>query len=261
LYLSVIIDIRKEGDGGMMRDVPQVFIFMFLGIAGSLLIFTNFVRGFTVDDDVLVLNTAVRMALTSETDEASRVYVGVAFLSDTFESTLWSELRENYPAGSVVEISYTFDHEDKRFESRTIPHHYVSDLYRIGSSPATDDGPPLNVSYLRHRPLEAIRVRVSLPTDNVSEWTYQTTVKVEFPLTSPILRNVVVARHQLRLIDGALNMYATSGALSDLMRGKVAEALGVSDAVVTEAYLTSKRPDVLQVKHTNELQLDSYDES
>ena len=56
-------------------------------------------------------------------------------------------------------------------------------------------------------------------------------------------------------------MYATSGALSDLMRGKVAEALGVSDAVITEAYLTSKRPDVLQVKHTNELQLDSYDES
>lgn len=239
----------------MMRDIPQVFLFMFLGVAGIMLIFTNYVRGFTVDDEVLTLNTSVRMALTSETDEASRVYTGVAFLSRSFESTLWSELSEVYPDGSLVEILYVFDHEDARFSDRTIEHRRSSGVYQIGR-----DAPPTYVNYLQWKPLEVIRVRVKLPTDNVDEWTYQTTVKVDFPRTSPLLRNVINAREQLRMIDGALAMYQKEGSLSDYMRGRVAEVLGVSGSVLTESYLSSTRVDILAVKHSNELLLDAYDE-
>lgn len=161
----------------MLRDVPKIYLLMFMFIALLSLLAIWYTNTFQRDEDTLQLNDAVLSAAVSEVDQMSRLYEGALLLSKTFEPALWERLGVIYAEGDSVQFDYMFDTEDDRFdnvESGTVS----SPTYIIGGSEA--DVPRLDhVAYMTGRPIQAVRVKVRQKGDSVGEWTYTSTVAVD----------------------------------------------------------------------------------
>lgn len=133
---------------------------------------------FNRGSDTSALNEAILTGAVSEVDQSSRIYEGVLLLANTFEPVVWKTIQASYPEGSKVQFDYMFDTTDDRFVNlETGP--VSSPTYRIGGTSAGDTPRSSHVTYMIGRPVENVRVKVSLPGDNVGEWTYVATVAVD----------------------------------------------------------------------------------
>lgn len=161
----------------MLRDVPKIYLlmFVFLGLLSLLIVW--YTNTFTRDEDTLQLNDAILSATVSEVDQTSRLYEGALLLANTFEPAVWDRLGAIYEEGSLVQFDYMFDAADDRFnnvESETIS----SPTYIVGGTGA--DSPRVDhVTYMTGRPVQAVRVKVRKKGDQVGEWTYTSTVAVD----------------------------------------------------------------------------------
>ncbi|MGX1266785.1 hypothetical protein RKD55_004729 [Rossellomorea marisflavi] len=161
----------------MLRDVPKIYLLMFVFLALMSLLFVWYTNAFQRDEDTLALNDAIMSAAVSEVDQTSRLYEGALLLANTFEPAIWDRLGDVYPEGSSVQFDYMFDTEDDRFdnvESGTVS----SPTYILGGKGA--DAPRADhVTYMTGRPVQAVRVKVKEKGDAVGEWTYTSTVAVD----------------------------------------------------------------------------------
>lgn len=161
----------------MLRDVPKIYLlmFVFLGLLGLLVVW--YTNTFQRDEDTLHLNDAILATAVSEVDQASRLYEGAFLLSETFETKMWERLVVVYNAGDTVQFDYKFDFGDPRFtnvEKGTVS----SPTYTIGGSGS--NVPRLgHVGYMTGRPVKAIRVKVHEKGDGVGKWTYTSTATVD----------------------------------------------------------------------------------
>lgn len=161
----------------MLRDVPKIYLMMFIFLGLLSLLVVWYVNTFQRDDDTLQLNSAIMAVAVSEVDQTSRLYEGALLLSETFEPVMWERLEEVYDEGDTVQFDYMFDTEDDRFDN-VEAHTVSSPTYIIGGS--GNDIPQVdNVSYMTGRPVEVIRVKVHKKDDKVGEWTYTSTVTVD----------------------------------------------------------------------------------
>jgi hypothetical protein len=161
----------------MLRDVPKIYLLMFVFLALLSLLVVWYMNTFQRDEDTLQLNDAILSAAVSEVDQMSRLYEGALLLANTFEPTVWDRLGAIYEEGSFVQFDYLFDAADNRFdnvESETVS----SPTYILGGTGA--DSPRVDhVAYMTGRPVQAVRVKVRKKGDHVGEWTYTSTVTVD----------------------------------------------------------------------------------
>lgn len=161
----------------MLRDIPKVYVLMFLFIFGLSILVMWYMNNFQRDGDTLQLNDAILSSAIAEVDQTSRLYQGALLLADTFEPTLFERLTEIYTEGDTVQIDYMFDIEDDRFdkvEDETIS----SPTYTIGGS-GTDIPQAENMAYMMGHPVESVRVKVHEKGDRVGKWTYTSTITVD----------------------------------------------------------------------------------
>ncbi|WP_078598397.1 hypothetical protein [Evansella clarkii] len=161
----------------MMRDVPKVYLLMFLSLGAMVLLVIWYLNMFQRDESTIQLNDAILSAAVSEVDQTSRLYEGALLLSETFEPTMWERLEFVYSDGDEVQFDYMFDAEDDRFDN--VENHTVSSpTYIIGGTGA--DIPSVDhVAYMTGRPVQAVRVKVREKGDGIGEWTYTSTVAVD----------------------------------------------------------------------------------
>ncbi|MGX1195885.1 hypothetical protein [Metabacillus sp. SLBN-84] len=161
----------------MLRDVPKIYLLMFIFISLLSLLVVWYMNMFQRDEGTLQLNDAILSAAVSEVDQTSRFYEGALLLSETFEPEIWERLSAVYDEGDAVQFDYMFDTEDDRFdnvETGTVS----SPTYIIGGS--GQDAPRLDhVTYMTGRPVEAVRVKIRLKDDRVGEWSHTSTVSVD----------------------------------------------------------------------------------
>jgi hypothetical protein len=161
----------------MLRDVPKIYLLMFVFLSLLSLLFVWYTNMFQRDEDTLQLNDAILSAAVSEVDQTSRLYEGALLLAETFEPAIWERLVAVYPEGSSVQFDYMFDTEDDRFdnvESGTVS----SPTYIVGGT-GVDIPRADHVTYMTGRPVQAVRVKVKEKGDSVGEWTYTSTVAVD----------------------------------------------------------------------------------
>lgn len=161
----------------MLRDVPKIYLlmFVFLGLLSLLVVW--YTNAFQRDEDTLQLNDVILSAAVSEVDQMSRLYEGTLLLANTFEPAVWDRLGAIYEDGSFVQFDYKFDDTDNRFdnvESGSVS----SPTYIIGST-GVDAPSADHVTYMTGRPIQAVRVKVRTKGDRVGEWTYTSTVAVD----------------------------------------------------------------------------------
>lgn len=154
----------------MMRDIPRVYtmIALFVGLMAFLV--TSYVMAFQRDTDTLTLNEAVMSSAVAEVDQSSRLYEGALLLSRTFEADVLKRLATDYPADAEVQLDYRFDETDSRF---TTPPSSSSPVYTLGGAA------PTSATHYVDRPVKAVRVKLRMPDDTVTDWTYVSTVTVD----------------------------------------------------------------------------------
>lgn len=161
----------------MLRDIPRVYMMMFAFIGMLSLLVVWYASSFQRDTDVLHLNESVLSGAVSSVDPLARIYPGALLLADDFEETVWKEISASYPTGSTVVFEYVFDTTDTRFSNVEV-RGTGSPPYRIGGS-GTDVPSRLNSDYMTGRPVKAVRVKIKVPEDDVTAWTYVSTVRVD----------------------------------------------------------------------------------
>lgn len=161
----------------MLRDIPKVYLLMFLFIMVLSLLTVWYTNAFQRDNETLQLNDAILASAVSEVDQTSRLYPGALLLADTFETSVWNRIKHVYEDGDTVQFDYMFDTTDTRFDN--IEEHTVSSpTYIIGGSGA-EIPRESHAAYMTGRPIEAVRVKVHEKGDDVGEWTYTATVTVD----------------------------------------------------------------------------------
>lgn len=161
----------------MLRDVPKVYLYLFLFLCMLALLIFWYTNNFQHGDNNLQLNDAALSVTVSEVDQTSRIYPGALILADTFEPALFKRLNEIYTKGDTVQIDYLFDSSDTRF-SNVEQEKVSSPTYIIGGS-GSDVPSASRVSYMTGRPLKAVRVNVHKQGDKVGKWTYTATITVD----------------------------------------------------------------------------------
>lgn len=160
----------------MLRDIPRIYFFMFAVVAvmiGLVVWYGNF---FQRGSDTLQLNEVVQASAVEEIDQSSRMYQGALLLKDTFETNVWQRISDVYPDGADVQFDYVFNTEDPRFNNVESGER-SSPTYIVGST--TDRPDALDAVYMTGRPIDYVRIKVKAPDDNVGEWTYVSTVRLD----------------------------------------------------------------------------------
>lgn len=155
----------------MMRDIPRVYTMIALFVGLMAFLFTTYVMAFQRDTDMLTLNEAVMSAAVAEVDQSSRLYEGVLLLSRGFEADVLKRLAADYPADAEVQLDYRFDETDGRFTG--VPASSSSGVYTLGGAASS------NTTHYVDRPVKAVRVKLRMPDDTVTDWTYVSTVTVD----------------------------------------------------------------------------------
>lgn len=160
----------------MLRDIPRVYlsIFLFAGLMAYLVAASA--GAFERDTDMLTLNEGVLSAAVVHTDPVSRLYPGALLLDDSFETGLWHTLGDAYPEGTEVMFSYGFDGTDDRFDGVELAG-TDSPIYVLGDASKKPDA--ANAGYMTGRPVTTVAVKLRLPDDEVTDWTYVSTVAVD----------------------------------------------------------------------------------
>lgn len=157
----------------MLRDIPRIYMLMFGFIAIMVVLIYWYTSMFQRGTDTTVLNEAILSAAVSEVDQSSRIHEGALMLAPTFESKVWESIEANYPKGSDVKFEYLFDQEHPNFN--TIERVNPSPMYVIGGAEPSVD----QVNHMISRPIKSVRVMVLEPGDNVSNWTYVSTIAID----------------------------------------------------------------------------------
>lgn len=160
----------------MLRDIPRVYlsVFLFAGLIAYLVAASA--GAFERDTDMLTLNEGVLSAAVVYTDPTSRLYPGALLLSDGFETGMWHALEEAYPAGTEVMFSYGFDATDTRFAGIELGG-ADSPVYVLGDTVKKPSR--AGAAYMTGRPVLTVAVKLRLPDDTVTDWTYVSTVAVD----------------------------------------------------------------------------------
>ena len=161
----------------MLRDIPRVYVLMFLFIGMLSYLVVWYVSSFQRDTDVLQLNESVLSGAVVSVDPLARIYPGALLLDASFEETVWKDIVADYPADSTVVFEYVFDTTDTRF-TNVEANGTGSPPYRIGGD-ASEVPSAANAAYMTGRPVKAVRVKIKVPDDDVTAWTYVSTVKVD----------------------------------------------------------------------------------
>lgn len=163
----------------MLRDIPRVYGLLLFFIILLVGLTTWYTTTFNRDTVMLGLNELVLTTAVNEVDHSSRVYEGVLFLADTFEAATMTKLEERYADGTTVQFDYKFDDSSNTITllglsaSDVVP--VSSVVYTIGgAAPTTTDS-----NKYRGLPIEAVRVKVKEPSDEVTDWTNVSTITVD----------------------------------------------------------------------------------
>ena len=159
----------------MLRDVPRIYLLMFVVLLSLGLLTIWFVTGFDRGSDVLQLNDIVLASTVSEVDQIARLNEGALLLNNTFEKSVWDKVKDDYPEGSKVQFDYLFDAEDERFENVETGK-ISSPTYVIGID---TPNPTVSDNYMRGRPIIAVRLKIHKKGDRAKDWTYTATVTVD----------------------------------------------------------------------------------
>lgn len=155
----------------MLRDIPRVYGLLLFFIILLVGLTTWYTTTFNRDTVMLGLNEVVLTTAVNEVDQSSRVYEGVLFLADTFEMATMTKLEERYADGTEIQFDYRFDQTDTRFPG--VEAESTSPLYVVGTTA------PGTASHYTNRPIEAVRVKVKEPSDDVTDWTNVSTITVD----------------------------------------------------------------------------------
>lgn len=156
----------------MLRDIPRMYVMMFAFVVVLVSAIVWYGNYFTRGSDTLQLNEAVLTTAVEEVDLTSRMYPGALILKDSFESNVWERLEAEYPEGSKVQFDYIFNTADPRFTN-------VEDGERSSPTYILGETGPGNVDYMTSRPIDYVRIKLSLPNEKVSQWTHISTVTLD----------------------------------------------------------------------------------
>lgn len=155
----------------MLRDIPRVYGLLLFFIILLVGLTTWYTTTFNRDTVMLGLNELVLTTAVNEVDQSSRLYEGALLLADTFEDATMTKLEERYADGTEIQFDYRFDQTDARFPD--VEAESTSPLYVVGTTA------PNMASHYINRPIEAVRVKVKEPSDEVTDWTNVSTVTVD----------------------------------------------------------------------------------
>lgn len=155
----------------MLRDIPRVYgmLLLFIGLLVGLV--TWYTSSFDRDTTMLGLNEVILSSAVNQVDQSSRLHEGALLLAPDFEKDAWKRLSSMYKDGTVVQFDYKFDQTDTRFSGT--PASSESPTYTVGGT-----APTAATHYANH-PIEAVRVKVKQEDDNVTDWTFVSTVTVD----------------------------------------------------------------------------------
>lgn len=156
----------------MLRDIPRIYMSVFglLVVLAGLLVWN--LGAFSRDSDILALNTMTESTVAESLDLSARAAPGAFLLTPDFEVSMWEQLTTVYPDGAFIQFDYAFDATDTRFDMSTTK--ASSPLYVIGT-----DTPDASSAVFSNRSVTEVRVFVRLPGDEVTPWTYRSTVTID----------------------------------------------------------------------------------
>lgn len=162
----------------MLRDIPRIYIYLFLTVIILVLISVWYRGQFEQDTDTLQLNEVLLSNVVSEVDQTSRLYEGTLLLANTFEQAIWEKIQDKYPTGSIVQFDYVFDSDDSRFHD--VPSGVVSSVpYKIGTDDKPDAENQTQTDVFTNKPVKKVKVKVKEANEKLKDWTYTSTIEVK----------------------------------------------------------------------------------